>query len=97
MSPSGFQLFPNSKFQRSNPKRFNVAITRARALLVVVGHPTVLMLDPCWSQLVRHCAARWVVVRGGGRCYSGTAQPGVCGGGGGGTGCHSTAQPGGCG
>ncbi len=26
-----------------NPRRFNVAITRAKALLVVVGHPVVLL------------------------------------------------------
>ena len=42
----------------SNYKRFNVAITRAKALLVVVGHPIVLMQDPNWKELLRHCASR---------------------------------------
>lgn len=41
-----------------NPKRFNVAITRAKALLVVVGSPAVLAADDNWRQLLRHCAAR---------------------------------------
>jgi hypothetical protein len=41
-----------------NPKRFNVAITRARSLLVVVGHPLVLWEDSSWRQLLKHCAAR---------------------------------------
>jgi hypothetical protein len=42
-----------------NPKRFNVAITRAKALLVVVGSPRVLAADDNWRQLLRHCIARW--------------------------------------
>jgi AAA domain len=41
----------------NNPKRFNVAITRAKALLVVVGHPAVLTEDPSWKELLRHCAS----------------------------------------
>ncbi|KAL3141854.1 hypothetical protein ABBQ32_004519 [Trebouxia sp. C0010 RCD-2024] len=41
-----------------NPNRFNVAITRAQALMVVLGHPLVLMQDPNWSELVKYCAAR---------------------------------------
>ncbi|KAL2650062.1 hypothetical protein R1flu_018190 [Riccia fluitans] len=41
-----------------NAKRFNVAITRAQAMLVVVGHPLVLAQDENWSELLRYCLAR---------------------------------------
>lgn len=39
----------------SSPKRFNVSVTRAQALLVVVGSPKVLATDPSWSRLLWHC------------------------------------------
>ncbi|GLI68259.1 hypothetical protein VaNZ11_012614 [Volvox africanus] len=42
----------------SHPRRFNVAVTRSRALLVVVGHPVVLLADKYWRELVRQCVAR---------------------------------------
>uniref|UniRef100_A0A672H424 RNA helicase n=1 Tax=Salarias fasciatus TaxID=181472 RepID=A0A672H424_SALFA len=35
-------------------KRFNVAVTRAKALLIVVGNPRVLNTDETWAQYVRH-------------------------------------------
>ncbi|NXU07676.1 SDE3 helicase, partial [Buphagus erythrorhynchus] len=38
-----------------NPKRFNVAITRAKALLIVVGNPTVLSKDQHWHRFLRYC------------------------------------------
>ncbi|KAJ3035188.1 hypothetical protein HDV00_004257 [Rhizophlyctis rosea] len=38
-----------------NPKRFNVAITRAKALLIVIGNPLVLGQDECWGEFVRYC------------------------------------------
>lgn len=39
----------------SNPKRFNVAITRAQALLIVVGNPYVLEHDKSWPDLLGYC------------------------------------------
>ena len=40
----------------ANPKRFNVAVTRARALLIVVGSPRVLATDKKhWLPFLRFC------------------------------------------
>ncbi|XP_052781179.1 RNA helicase Mov10l1-like isoform X2 [Mya arenaria] len=39
----------------SNPKRFNVAITRAQALLIVIGNPHVLTQDKYWRALLDYC------------------------------------------
>ena len=41
-----------------NPKRFNVAITRAHALLIVVGNPSTLASDYHWRELLKLCVAR---------------------------------------
>ncbi|GLT47611.1 hypothetical protein SLA2020_212970 [Shorea laevis] len=40
----------------SNPKRFNVAITRARSLLIIVGNPHIVSKDPYWEKLLWHCS-----------------------------------------
>jgi len=37
-----------------NPKRFNVAITRAQALMIIVGNPYVLAQDEHWSKLLQY-------------------------------------------
>lgn len=39
----------------SNPKRFNVAITRAKSLLIIVGNPHIICKDPYWEKLLWHC------------------------------------------
>ncbi|XP_072452584.1 RNA helicase Mov10l1 isoform X4 [Notamacropus eugenii] len=38
----------------ANSKRFNVAITRPKALLIVLGNPHVLVKDPCFSALLEY-------------------------------------------
>ncbi|KAF7224131.1 RNA helicase Mov10l1 [Nothobranchius furzeri] len=38
----------------ANPKRFNVAITRPKALLLIVGNPHVLIRDPCFRALLQY-------------------------------------------
>lgn len=36
-----------------SPKRFNVAVSRAKALLIVVGNAEILTTDPHWNRLVQ--------------------------------------------
>ncbi|TRY87279.1 hypothetical protein DNTS_028207 [Danionella cerebrum] len=38
-----------------NEKRFNVAITRAKALLIVVGNPIILQTDETWRRFMEYC------------------------------------------
>ncbi|PNH10015.1 putative helicase [Tetrabaena socialis] len=45
----------------SNPKRFNVAITRAKELLVVVGNAEVLAADPHWYALLRFLQSKGAI------------------------------------
>lgn len=38
----------------NNPQRFNVAISRAKSLLIVIGNPNILKIDPNWSYFIRN-------------------------------------------
>ncbi|XP_073471824.1 putative helicase MOV-10 [Aquarana catesbeiana] len=42
----------------TNPKRFNVAITRAKALLILVGNPIILSKDPYWARFLKFCSEK---------------------------------------
>ncbi|XP_014214537.1 probable RNA helicase armi [Copidosoma floridanum] len=44
------------------PQRLNVAITRARALLIIVGHPKLLQQDVYWRSVLEHCSARSAII-----------------------------------
>ncbi|XP_041349506.1 putative helicase MOV-10 [Gigantopelta aegis] len=39
----------------NNPKRFNVTMTRAKALLIVIGNPLTLQMDSYWGSLIQYC------------------------------------------
>uniref|UniRef100_A0A3B4VNL2 RNA helicase n=1 Tax=Seriola dumerili TaxID=41447 RepID=A0A3B4VNL2_SERDU len=39
----------------ANPKRFNVAVTRPKALLLIVGNPHILIKDSCFRALLQYC------------------------------------------
>ncbi|XP_034021907.1 putative helicase mov-10-B.2 [Thalassophryne amazonica] len=39
----------------ANEKRFNVAMTRAKSLLIVVGNPVILNKDPTWKKFISYC------------------------------------------
>lgn len=39
----------------TNEKRFNVAMTRSKALLVVVGNPVILKKNPTWERFIQYC------------------------------------------
>lgn len=39
----------------SNTKRLNVALTRAKALLIVIGNPVTLQQDVNWYEFIRYC------------------------------------------
>ena len=43
-------------------KRFNVAVTRAKQALVVVGNPYVLKKDECWNTFLGYCVRNELVV-----------------------------------
>nr|XP_057932480.1 RNA helicase Mov10l1 isoform X2 [Doryrhamphus excisus] len=38
----------------ANPKRFNVAITRPKALLLIIGNPHILIKDQCFRELLHY-------------------------------------------
>lgn len=42
----------------ASPRRLNVAITRSRALLIIIGNPYLLNEDPYWRTVLNYCLER---------------------------------------
>ncbi|XP_062564050.1 putative helicase mov-10-B.1 [Armigeres subalbatus] len=50
----------------NNVKRLNVALTRAKALLIVIGNSNTLQTDPNWYEFIKYCTTNQAIV---GRCF----------------------------
>lgn len=52
---SSFNFF-HFYFENNNYQRFNVAVTRAKCLLIIVGHKPTLQKDANWDAMIEFCA-----------------------------------------
>lgn len=43
-------------------ERLNVAITRAKAILIIIGHPDLLTQDVYWRNVIEHCRSRSCII-----------------------------------
>ena len=48
----------------NDPRRVNVALTRARRGLIVIGCTKFLKRDPLWGRFVRHCEEKGLIYTG---------------------------------
>ena len=61
-SAGGPALNASSRSLMASSRRFNVAITRAKALLIVVGDPNAVFEDDCWRELLKYAVDAGVYV-----------------------------------
>uniref|UniRef100_T1IMR9 RNA helicase n=1 Tax=Strigamia maritima TaxID=126957 RepID=T1IMR9_STRMM len=53
--PTKVTVGTTEEFQGQERKRFNVAVTRAKCLLIMIGNPHLLQLDPNWDRYLDFC------------------------------------------
>ncbi|XP_043472682.1 putative helicase mov-10-B.1 [Leptopilina heterotoma] len=59
------EIFKNGKKPHigflNDDKRFNVTITRAKCLLIVIGNPMVLQIADCWRNFINYCNGTYCI------------------------------------
>ena len=45
----------------NDPKRFNVAVTRAKSLLVLIGNGEILCQEHSWQKWIRNCQGKGAI------------------------------------